>query len=96
MVDQEQVAAFLEEAAELTVRIVNKEISIDQYVETVERLKEDLPAGRVAEMEVVIQLASFKMEHDSVTTGEEIRQCYRIAATIAQDAFAELRATSLT
>jgi len=43
----------------------------DQYVETVERLKEDLPADRVVETEVVIQLAGYKMDHEAVKTGEE-------------------------
>lgn len=95
MADHEQIAAFLEEAAELAVRVAHKEISIDQYVETIEKLKADLPTDHVAEAEVAIQLAGFKMQCEEVRADEEIRQCYRIAATIAQNAIAELRATSL-
>ena len=83
--------AFLREAEELAVQIAHKEISIDQYAETVERLKEEVPRDRIIEVEVVFQLAGFKMEQESIQNSEEIRNCYRLAARMTREVLEKIR-----
>ena len=90
-----RVSAFLREAEELAVQIANKDISIDQYAETIERLKEDVPEDRVIEVEVVFQLAGFKMEVEGIQNSEEIRQCYRLAARMAREVIEQIREAPL-
>lgn len=86
-----EVAAYLLEAENLAVQIAHDKITLDQYAETLEKLKESVPEGRVIEVEVVFQLAAFKMEHENVQSTKEIRQCYRIAARMARKVFDETR-----
>jgi hypothetical protein len=84
MEHDERVAAYLREAEDLAVKIAHDQISIDEYAETIEALKANVPKERVIEVEVVFQLAAFKMEQENVQTSQEVRQCYRIAARMAR------------
>ena len=95
MEDDSKVAIFLREAENLAGQIAHSDITLDQYAETIDRLKEDVPKDRVVEVEVVFQLAAFKMEHEDVQTSEEIRQCYRVATRIAREVFDRLREAPL-
>ncbi len=95
MEDDPKVATFLREAENLAVQIAHSEIGLDQYAETIDRLKEAVPSERVVEVEVVFQLAAFKMEHEDVQTSEEIRRCYRIATKMAREVFDRLKAIPL-
>ena len=95
MGDDERVLAFLREAEELAVQIAHKQISIDQYAETIERLKEDVPKDCVIEVEVVFQLAGFKMEVEGIQSSEEIRLCYRLAARMAREVLEQIREAPL-
>ena len=91
MEDRGQVAAFLEQAAELAVGVAEGRVGVNEYVESIDALKDNIPPEHLAEVEVAIQLAAFKMDHEAVQTGDGIRQCYRIAAETARKALADIR-----
>jgi hypothetical protein len=66
MEEDDKVTAYLREAEDLAVKIAHDQITIDEYTETVEALKANVPKDCVIEVEVVFQLAAFKMEHEQV------------------------------
>ncbi len=91
MEDHGQVVAFLKEAAELAVGVAEGRIEVNEYVESIDALKANVPPEHLAEVEVAIQLAALKIDHEAIKTSEEIRACYRIAAKSVRKAIAEIR-----
>ena len=66
-------------------------IEVNEYVESIDAHKANIPPEHMEEAELAIQPAGFKMDCEAVKTSEEIRACYRLAAEIAQKAIAEIR-----
>lgn len=89
------VAVFLNQAAELAVGVAEERIGVNEYVESIDGLRAELPEENLAEVEVAIQLAAFKMDQEGIKTSDEIRQCYRIAAEVPRKAIDDVRKAPL-
>lgn len=95
MDDNEPVAEFLEQAAELAVGVAEERIGVNEYVESIDALKAGLPPESLAEVEVAIQLAAFKMDHEAIGSSDDIRCCYEIAARLARGVIEEIKAARM-
>ena len=95
MDDKRPVALFLQQAAELAVGVAEERIVVNEYVESIDALKAGLSPELLAEVEVAIQLAAFKMDHEAIQSSNDIRICYEIAARLARGVIDELRAAPM-
>ncbi len=94
-VQSRKIAEFLNEAAELAVGVAEERIEINEYVESIDALKAGLPQELLAEVEVAIQLAACKMDHEAIQSSDDIRTCYKIAAKLARGVIDELKAAPM-
>ena len=85
------VAVFLKQAAELAVAVAEERMDVNEYVESIDALKADLSPELLAEVEVAIQLAAIKMDHEAIQSSDDIRTCYTIAARLARGVIDELK-----